>query len=82
MWDTNPWAKWGVTFMTRDGMPIVTETGLWYLIANHPEVVERVSDAEFWLHLDRPYHAVRPDDRAFFVLHPAPYHKRAARATG
>ncbi len=79
MWDTNPWAKWGLTLAMRDGSPIVTETGLWYLIANHPEAVEKVSDSEFWLYLDRPYHAVRAADRAFYVLHPAPHR---ARKTG
>ncbi len=76
MWDTNPWAKWGLTFMTRDGRPIVTETGLWYLIANHPQAVERVSDQEFWLYLDQPYHAIRTSDRGYFALRPAPHRTR------
>ncbi len=78
MWDTNPWAKWGLTYATRDGLPIVTETGLWYVWAKHPEAVERVSDDEFWLYLERPYHARRQADRAFFALTPDPYRKRAA----
>ncbi len=77
MWDTNPWAKWGLAYTMRDGKPTVTETGLWYLIATHPEAVERVSDDEYWLYLERPYHAQR-GDRAFFQLTPAPYRKRAA----
>ena len=70
MWDSNPWAKWGISYVTRDGMPIVTETGLWFLLARHPEAVERLGDGEFRLHLDRTYRAVRASDRAFFVLHP------------
>lgn len=78
MWDTNPWAPWGLAFGTRDGVPIVTETGIWYLLARHPEAVERVSDDELWLYLERPYHAVRVPDRAFYRLAPAPYRKRAA----
>lgn len=78
MWDTNPWAPWGITWTTRDGVPTVTETGLWFLIARHPEAVEKVSDDEFWLYLERPYHALRVPDRAFYALVPAPYRKRAA----
>jgi len=78
MWDTNPWAPWGLTFSTRDGVPIVTETGLWYLIARHPEAAEKVSDEEFWLYLERPYRARRMPDRAYYALTPAPYRKRAA----
>lgn len=78
MWDTNPWAPWGITFATRDGSPIVTETGLWYLIAKHPEAVEKSSDDEFWLYLERPYRARRMPDRAYYALTPAPYRKRAA----
>ena len=78
MWDTNPWAPWGVTFSTRDGSPILTETGLWFLMARHPEVVEKVSDDEFWLYLERPYHARRMPDRAYYVLQPAPFRKRVA----
>ncbi len=78
MWDTNPWAKWGIAFVTRDGLPIITETGLWYLVAKHPEAVEKVSDTEYWLYLDRPYHAVLPADRAFYVLRPDPTRKRVA----
>jgi hypothetical protein len=78
MWDTNPWAQWGLIFVTRDGLPVITETGLWHLLAKHPQAVERVSDDEFWLHLERPYHASRVPDRAFFRLTPAPFRKRAA----
>ncbi len=78
MWDTNPWAPWGLTFSTRDGVPIVTETGLWYLIARHPEAVEKADGDDFWLFLDRPYRARRVPDRAFYALTPAPYRKRAA----
>lgn len=78
MWDTNPWAQWGITFSTRDGMPMVTETNLWYLVSRHPEAVERVNDHEFFLFLDRPYLAKRRPDRAFFALTPAPYKKPRA----
>ena len=78
MWDTNPWAPWGLTWTTRDGVPIVTETGLWYLIAKHPEAVEKVSDDEFWLHLERPYRARRVPSRAYYALTPAPFRDKAA----
>jgi hypothetical protein len=47
---------------------MVTETGLWYLIAKHPEAVEKVSDEEFWLYLERPYRARRMPDRAYYAL--------------
>jgi hypothetical protein len=63
---------------TRDGRPMLTETGLWYLMQRHPEAVEKVSDHEYWVYLDRPYHALRVPTRAFFWLAADPTRKRAA----
>ncbi len=77
MWDTNPWAKWELSYTTRDGLPVVTETGLWHLLARHPECVERVSEKEYWLYLDLPYHARRTADRAYYRLSPDPDRRRA-----
>jgi hypothetical protein len=78
MWDDNPWAKWGVTHTTRDGAPMLTETGLWYLMQNHPDAVETVSDNELWVYLDQPYHARRYPNRAYYLLTADPFHKRVA----
>lgn len=78
MWDDNPWARWNVTYATRDGAPMLTETGLWYLWGNFPEAVEKVSDEEYWVYLDKPYHARRYPNRAYFLLTAAPFRKRAA----
>jgi len=76
MWDTNPWAPWGLIYATRDGRPMVTETGLWYLMQRHPEAVEKDSGDSFWLYLEQPYRAERVADRAFFALSPDPTRKR------
>jgi hypothetical protein len=78
MWDTNPWAPWGLIHSTRDGRPMVSETGLWFLMQRHPEAVEKSGPDEFWLYLDQPYHAVRVEMRAFYQLHADPSRKRAA----
>ncbi len=76
MWDTNPWAPWGLIYATRDGSPMVTETGLWYLAQRHPEALERDSGDIFWLYLDRTYRADRVADRAFYRVTAAPTHTR------
>jgi len=78
MWDTNPWAPWGLIHATRDGRPMVTETGLWYLMQRHPDAVEEDGSGGFWLHLDQPYRALRVQARAFYQLAADPSHKRAA----
>jgi hypothetical protein len=75
MWDTNPWAPWGLIHVVRDGAPIVTETGLWFLQQRHADAVER-DGAGYWLYLDQPYRAERVADRAFFQLSPAPSRRR------
>jgi hypothetical protein len=75
MWDTNPWAPWGLIHVVRDGAPIVTETGLWFLQQRHPDAVEP-EGAGYWLYLDQPYRAVRVPDRAFFQLSPSPSRRR------
>ena len=78
MWDTNPWSKWGVSYTTRDGAPVLTETELWFLWNNHPDAVEQVNDHLYWLYLDKPYLARRFPNRAYLILKPDPFHKRAA----
>ena len=75
MWDTNPWAPWGLIHVVRDGAPIVTETGLWFLQQRHADAVER-DGAGYWLYLDQPYRAERVADRAYFQLSPTPSRRR------
>lgn len=75
MWDTNPWAPWGLIHVVRDGVPTVSETGLWYLLQRHPEAVE-TEGQHYWLFLDQPYRAEHVANRAFFQLFPAPSHRR------
>jgi hypothetical protein len=75
MWDTNLWAPWGLIHATRDGVPTITETGLWFLLQRHPEAVEKDGEA-FWLYLDQPYRAERENSRAFYRLTAAPSRKR------
>ena len=70
--NANPWERWGIIFSLRDGYPVLTETSLWHLLANHPETVERVGDGELYVHLDKPYRAESLSDRAFRMLVPAP----------
>jgi hypothetical protein len=77
MWDTNPWAPWGLIHAVRDGSPVVSETGLWFLLQRHPEAVEVERDGEaYWLYLDQPYRAERVQDRAFYQLISAPSRQR------
>ena len=78
MWDTNPWAPWGLIHSTRDGRPMLTETGLWYLMQRHPEALEKAGPDAWWVYLDQPYRAVRVEARAFYELHAEPSRKRAA----
>lgn len=73
--DGNPWERWGIILTRRDGYPILTETALWQLTAQHPEVVERVSPTEVYVHLDQPYRVIALGDRAFRELVPAPGRK-------
>lgn len=80
MWDTNPWAPWGLIYATRDGRPMVTETGVWYLMQRHPEAVERDSGDGLWLYLDQPYRASRVPARAFYELRADPTRRRGAPA--
>lgn len=78
MWETNPFAKWGIHSSTRDGVPTISETSLWDLWKKFPDQVERLSDHEYWLYLDRPYHAQRFPSRNYFTLTADPHRKRAA----
>ena len=68
MWDTNPWAPWGLIYATRDGRPMITETGLWFLMQRHPNVIEKGTGDSYRLFLDRAYRAERVADRAFYRL--------------
>ncbi|HTP50374.1 MAG TPA: hypothetical protein VMK42_06735 [Anaeromyxobacteraceae bacterium] len=70
MWDTNPWAPWGLIYATRDGRPMITETGIWFLMQQHPDAVEKGPGDCYWLYLDRAYRADRVGDRAFYALTP------------
>jgi hypothetical protein len=54
----NPWAPWGIIFSRRDGYPALSEAALWLLMGAHPNVVERVSPTETYVHLDQPYRLV------------------------
>ncbi len=73
---TNPWARWGLVYTTRDGFPVLTEGALWQLSGSHPEAVERVSADEVYVHLDQPYRAIVVDSmRSFRMLVPAPGRK-------
>lgn len=75
----NPWEPWGIIYTCRDGYAILTETALWQLTARHPEVIERVSPTEMYVHLDQPYRAVTLADRSFRELVPAPARKPPGR---
>ncbi|HVP69438.1 MAG TPA: hypothetical protein VMT17_19475 [Anaeromyxobacteraceae bacterium] len=77
MWDTNPWAPWGLIHATRDGRPMITETGLWFLTLRHPEAVEQDKSGALWLYLDQPYRAERVHARAFYELRADPTRRRA-----
>jgi hypothetical protein len=72
----NPWERWSIIHTTRDGYPILTETALWQLTAQHPEVIERVSPTELYVYLDRPYRVMTLSDRSFCELVPAPGRKK------
>ena len=70
------WGPWQLTYSTRDGYPVLTETALWQLTAQHPEALERAGD-ELYVYLDQPYLVLRLPDRAFRTLVPAPDRRRA-----
>ena len=78
----NPWEAWGIVFSTRDGQPVLTETSLWQLETQHPEVVERVEGTVLYVHLDRPYRVRRLRDRSFCELVPDPGRRRPGATTG
>jgi hypothetical protein len=80
MWDTNIWAPWGITFTTRDGAPILTETALHQLWSTHPETVEQVGPHEYWVYLDQAYRAVRHPTRAFLRLTADPRRRKPQAA--
>ena len=75
----NPWAPWGIILTKRDGYPTLSEAALWHLMGAHPNVIERVSDTETYVHLDQPYRLVRVA-AAFSILEAAPGRKPPAKA--
>ena len=77
---SNPWAPWGVVQSRRDGRPVLSETQLWQLQGEHPDVLERTAAGELYVHLDVPYRVVRLPDRAWVALEPEPGRKPPAPA--
>jgi hypothetical protein len=77
MAEQNAWAAYGIVKSLRDGRPILTETSLWQLERDHPELVEREAGAVAYVHLDQPYRVERLADRAYCELIPAPGRRRA-----
>jgi hypothetical protein len=75
-WNELPWARWNVTYTERGGTPVLTETGLWYLMAHHPDTVEDAGDGSYWVELDRSYRATPVPGRAFFACVPAAPRRR------
>ena len=72
----NPWAPWGLIHTKRDGFPILSESALWHLLGAHPSTVERIGEAELYVHLDQPYQAISLG--ASWALVPAPGRHRPA----
>ena len=75
----NPWEQWGIIYTCHDGYPVLTETALWQLTAQHPEVIERPTPTEMYVHLDQAYRVVTLSDRAYRELIPAPERKPPVR---
>ncbi len=65
------WARWHLSYTTRDGVPALSEESIWQLELLHPEAVERAPDGELYLHLDQTYRVTAVPDRAFRFLVPA-----------
>jgi hypothetical protein len=72
------WARWNVTYTTRDGLPTLSEESIWQLELLHPETVERTPDGALYLHLDQTYRVTAFPDRAFRALIPAERPRRSA----
>ena len=68
MADGDRWARWNVSYTTREGCPALSEESIWQLELLHPEAVERAPDGALYLHLDQTYRAVALPDRAFRLL--------------
>jgi hypothetical protein len=77
--ELNPFLRWNLALSPRDGRLAITESGLWTLELQHPEVFDR-EGGELYLHLDRPYRVVKQGDRAWFHLVPAPFREKPRKA--
>jgi hypothetical protein len=73
----NGWGAYGIVKSVRDGRPILTETSLWQLERDHPELVEREGGRVAYVYLDQPYRLERLADRAYCELIPAPGRRHA-----
>jgi hypothetical protein len=68
MADSERWARWNLSYTTREGRPVLAEASLWQLELQFPGAVERTADGELYVHLDRTYRVEKLPDRAFRVL--------------
>jgi len=78
MAEADRWSRWNLSYTTRDGVPVLSESSLWQLELQHPGTVERTSDGGLYVHLDRTYRVTTLADRAFRVLTPAERPRRAS----
>ncbi len=71
MADADRWARWSLSYTTREGRPVLAEASLWQLELQHPGAVERTADGELYVHLDQTFRVEKVPGRAFRVLVPA-----------
>jgi hypothetical protein len=71
MADADRWARWNLSYTTREGRPVLAEASLWQLELQHPGAVERTPGGELYVHLDQTFRVEKIPDRAFRVLIPA-----------
>ena len=71
MAEADRWARWNLSYTTREGRPVLAEASLWELELQHPGAVERAPNGELYVHLDQTFRVEKIPDRAFRVLIPA-----------
>jgi hypothetical protein len=71
MADADRWARWNLSYTTREGRPVLAEASLWQLELQYPGAVERTPGGELYVHLDRTFRVEKVPYRAFRVLVPA-----------
>jgi len=71
MADADRWARWNLSYTTREGRPVLAEASLWQLELQHPGAVERVPGGELYVHLDETFRVEKVRDRSFRVLVPS-----------